>query len=55
MSLSTPGRDKCSTGGDAVVLFIERLARNISEKFIDRQEVHVPFFRKREVQDVFIE
>ena len=47
--------DKAAPRRDAIVTFLERLADDAGDKMPDRDERHLPFFRKRDVFAQFVE
>ena len=53
MSLTSLNRR--SDGKDSIVCFLERLATSTADKMPDTGEQHIPFFKKDDVYDLFVQ
>lgn len=45
--------ERCSPQRDAIVSYLERLAEDTGDRMPDRNEYHLPFFKKQDVYDAF--
>ncbi len=54
-SQTTSNSDRGPTQRDAVIMFLERMAETCGDRMPDNEEVHLPYFRKRDAFSYFTE
>ncbi len=54
-SQTTSNSDRSKVGLDAIIGCLERLAESSGDKMPDSEEIHLPFFRKRDVYGYFVD